>query len=255
MAAPYHPGVEMLNGNVDTQLTVNGITGGLLLRMKLCGVAAVIASSPYWLYQTWAFILPGLHPQEKRWGLLAVIDGQPLKAEGELLEALRIQRAFRDTVGLALTLECLAWSSAAIGDGERAATLRGGTENAWHTIGATDILMHGRRTRDLLAARSRFWEGAYETARQRGRGRSKDHLKAHHRPGLCPSAPGGASLGPATHRLHHEGVESTGAATQSRLADPAQVTCWGELTRCRFAPSLLDFGRRQTWEKWGARSR
>ena len=162
MAAPYHPGVEMLNGNVDTQLTVSGITGGLLLRMKLCGVAAVIASSPYWLYQTWAFILPGLHPQEKRWGLLAVIDGQPLKAEGELLEALRIQRAFRDTVGLALTLECLAWSSAAIGDGERAATLRGGTENAWHTIGATDILMHGRRTRDLLAARSRFGEGAYE---------------------------------------------------------------------------------------------
>jgi len=112
-------------------------------------------------------------------GLLAVIDGQPLKAEVELLEALRIQRAFRDTVGLALTLECLAWSSAAIGEGERAATLRGGTENAWHTIGATDILMHGRRTRDILAARSKFGEGAYEAARQRGRGRSIEELVAY----------------------------------------------------------------------------
>ena len=40
---------------------------GLLLQLKLCGLAAIVASSPYWLYQIWAFILPGLHPQERKW--------------------------------------------------------------------------------------------------------------------------------------------------------------------------------------------
>jgi sec-independent protein translocase protein TatC len=85
VAKPYHQGVEMLNGKVDSKLTVNGITGGLLLQMKLCGVAAVIASSPYWLYQIWAFILPGLHPQEKRWSRVFAAVAGPLFLGGVAL--------------------------------------------------------------------------------------------------------------------------------------------------------------------------
>ena len=34
-----------------------------MLQLKLCGVAAIVASSPYWLYQIWAFIVPGPAPQ------------------------------------------------------------------------------------------------------------------------------------------------------------------------------------------------
>ena len=41
--------------------TTQGAGGGLMLYLKLCGFAALIGTSPYWLYQIWAFILPGLH--------------------------------------------------------------------------------------------------------------------------------------------------------------------------------------------------
>jgi len=58
---------KLLKGGTESQIVVRDATGGLLLQMKLCGVAALIVSAPYWLYQIWAFIVPGLHPHEKRY--------------------------------------------------------------------------------------------------------------------------------------------------------------------------------------------
>lgn len=46
---------------------VPGVSGALSLEFKLCGIAAVVVTSPYWLYQLWAFIVPGLHANERRW--------------------------------------------------------------------------------------------------------------------------------------------------------------------------------------------
>ena len=60
---PYNDAVEQLGDDVDTKPYVNGAAGPLLLQLKLCGVAAIVVTSPYWLYQIWAFIVPGLHPQ------------------------------------------------------------------------------------------------------------------------------------------------------------------------------------------------
>jgi sec-independent protein translocase protein TatC len=75
---PYHNAVRQLGGKVDTKLVVNGITGGLMLQMKLCGVAAIVAASPYWLYQVWAFVLPGLHAGEKKWSRVFAAVAGPL---------------------------------------------------------------------------------------------------------------------------------------------------------------------------------
>ena len=72
------------NGTVSIQV-VQDATGGLLLQMKLCGVVAIIASSPYWLYQIWAFILPGLHPKEKRYTRMFVAVAGPLFLGGVAL--------------------------------------------------------------------------------------------------------------------------------------------------------------------------
>ena len=44
--------------------TSPGATGPLLLQLKLCGVAAVMVSSPFWLYQMWAFV--GARPAAAR---------------------------------------------------------------------------------------------------------------------------------------------------------------------------------------------
>jgi sec-independent protein translocase protein TatC len=64
---PYDDAVLRLDGEVPSELVLGGVTQPLLLQLKLCGVAAVVASSPYWLLQLWGFIVPGLHQHEKRW--------------------------------------------------------------------------------------------------------------------------------------------------------------------------------------------
>src|ERR1700710_1924974 len=77
----YHPhpvARERLQGKVDTKGTISGAGGPLLLQLKMCGVAAVVATSPYWLMQIWGFIVPGLHPQEKRWTKIFAFVAGPL---------------------------------------------------------------------------------------------------------------------------------------------------------------------------------
>ena len=64
---PYNDAREQLGASTQTQAYVAGATGPLLLQLKLCGVAALVVSSPFWLYQIWAFIVPGLHESEKKW--------------------------------------------------------------------------------------------------------------------------------------------------------------------------------------------
>jgi sec-independent protein translocase protein TatC len=82
---PYTQAQEQLRGSVQTEQVVQDATGGLLLQMKLCGVVAVIASSPYWLYQIWAFIVPGLHENEKKYSRMFACVAGPLFLAGVAL--------------------------------------------------------------------------------------------------------------------------------------------------------------------------
>lgn len=85
VTAPYRTAKGRIGDEVDTSLVVNGITGGLMLQMKLCGVAAIVASSPVWLYQLWAFILPALHASEKKWSRIFAAVAGPLFIGGVAL--------------------------------------------------------------------------------------------------------------------------------------------------------------------------
>jgi len=96
---PYDDAVERLNGKVDTQIVVNDVTGPLLLQLKLCGVFAVIASAPYWLYQIWAFILPGLHPSERKWTRLFVVIAGPLFFAGVATAYFVLPKAIEVLIG------------------------------------------------------------------------------------------------------------------------------------------------------------
>jgi len=75
---PYAIAREQLEGQVQTTPVISGAGGGLLLQLKMCGVAAVIATSPYWLLQIWGFIVPGLHAHERKWTRLFVMVAGPL---------------------------------------------------------------------------------------------------------------------------------------------------------------------------------
>jgi sec-independent protein translocase protein TatC len=76
--APYNDARLALEEKVQTAPYVKGATGPLLLQLKLCGVAAIVVSSPYWLYQIWAFIVPGLHPNERKWSKVFAAVAGPL---------------------------------------------------------------------------------------------------------------------------------------------------------------------------------
>ena len=85
---PYNEARQALANRhppIKTQAVVNGATGGILLQFKLCGVVAVIASSPYWLYQIWAFVLPGLHAKEKKYSRMFAAVAGPLFLAGVAL--------------------------------------------------------------------------------------------------------------------------------------------------------------------------
>ncbi len=45
-------------------------------------MAAIVATSPYWLYQIWAFVLPGLHAHERTWTRVFAAVAGPLFIAG-----------------------------------------------------------------------------------------------------------------------------------------------------------------------------
>ena len=67
---------------VESTGVIGGIGNPLLLRLKICALATVVLTSPFWLYQIWAFIVPGLHPNEKRWTQLFAVVAGPLFIAG-----------------------------------------------------------------------------------------------------------------------------------------------------------------------------
>ena len=79
---PYDQAVSRIRNGTSTEIVVNDVTGPLLLQLKLCGVFAILASSPYWLAQIWGFVVPGLHPHERRWSRVFVAVAGPLFIAG-----------------------------------------------------------------------------------------------------------------------------------------------------------------------------
>jgi sec-independent protein translocase protein TatC len=64
---------------------VNGVLSGLTLELKVALFAGLIMACPIWLYQLWAFLAPGLHKNEKRYGLGFTAAAVPLFVGGAAL--------------------------------------------------------------------------------------------------------------------------------------------------------------------------
>ncbi|HWJ66782.1 MAG TPA: twin-arginine translocase subunit TatC [Nocardioides sp.] len=95
---PYQKAREAL-GEERTIATTSGAAGGFLLYLKLCGLAALIGTSPIWLYQIWAFILPGLHREEKRWTAIFAVIAGPLFIAGIALGYLTLPKGLEILIG------------------------------------------------------------------------------------------------------------------------------------------------------------
>jgi sec-independent protein translocase protein TatC len=95
---PYEAAAERLGENT-TMATTSGIGGGLLLYLKLCGFAALVLTAPYWLYQAWAFVLPGLYARERKMTRVFVAVAGPLFLAGVALGYLTFPKAIELLIG------------------------------------------------------------------------------------------------------------------------------------------------------------
>ncbi|MCF6508851.1 twin-arginine translocase subunit TatC [Blastococcus sp. MG754426] len=66
-------------------LLITNVFGGVFIRLKVSFLAGVVLSAPFWLYQLWAFITPGLKRNEKRYGVGFVAVSSTLFALGAVL--------------------------------------------------------------------------------------------------------------------------------------------------------------------------
>jgi sec-independent protein translocase protein TatC len=77
----------------------NGPGAGLLIYFKLCGFASIVLTSPLWLYQIWAFIIPGLHASERKWSRIFVTVAGPLFLAGVFLGYVTLPKGLEILIG------------------------------------------------------------------------------------------------------------------------------------------------------------
>ena len=72
-------------GSQGCELIVTKPTGGFNFRLKLTALVGLGLSSPFWLYQLYAFIVPGLTDRERRYALPFVLSAVLLFLAGTAL--------------------------------------------------------------------------------------------------------------------------------------------------------------------------
>ncbi len=96
---PYAEALKNLPESQKSEGVTSGAGGGLMLYLKICAFTALLITCPVWLYQIWAFIMPGLHPSEKRWTRIFVAIAVPLFLIGVVLGWLTLPKGLEVLIG------------------------------------------------------------------------------------------------------------------------------------------------------------
>ncbi|WP_062464625.1 twin-arginine translocase subunit TatC [Demequina soli] len=85
----------------DALVTVNfsGIATALDMQIKMSLVLGIVVSAPWWLYQLWAFVAPGLHQRERRYTFAFLGAAVPLFFSGVAFGWWVFPRAIRVLTG------------------------------------------------------------------------------------------------------------------------------------------------------------
>jgi sec-independent protein translocase protein TatC len=70
---------------LQAEAVMTGVANPFVVQAKVALVAGIVLASPVWLYQIWAFIVPGLHPNERRWTLAFAAIAGPFFIAGVVL--------------------------------------------------------------------------------------------------------------------------------------------------------------------------
>jgi sec-independent protein translocase protein TatC len=102
--APYcNLPADLRYGDPDTGcgLLILDVFGGVFIRLKVAFLAGMVLSAPFWLYQLWAFITPGLKRNEKRYGIAFVTVSSLLFAGGAVLAYISLSAGLELLLSLA----------------------------------------------------------------------------------------------------------------------------------------------------------
>jgi sec-independent protein translocase protein TatC len=66
----------------DAKLIAVGVFSPFFVPLKVLGMAALLLSLPWWMYQIWAFVAPGLYGHEKRFAIPLIVLGSLLAYVG-----------------------------------------------------------------------------------------------------------------------------------------------------------------------------
>lgn len=101
---PYVDGIAPLlkrQGFDATLVLSGGIGSAFTFRLKVALVLGLVLSSPVWLWEAWAFTLPALHRNEKRWAYLLTATGVPLFVGGVVVGYLVLPKGIQVLVSFA----------------------------------------------------------------------------------------------------------------------------------------------------------
>ena len=92
---------EKYLGREGCDLVTRKVMGAFMFRLKLTALAGLVATSPVWLYQIWAFITPGLTRKEKKYAIPFAISSFVLFAAGATVAFLMLPTGLRILLGFA----------------------------------------------------------------------------------------------------------------------------------------------------------
>ncbi len=82
-----------------TEPIISGAGQPLMVYLQLSALATTVLTAPLWLYQLWAFVVPGLHRHERKWTAIFVTIAGPLFLAGVALGYVTLPKGLEILIG------------------------------------------------------------------------------------------------------------------------------------------------------------
>lgn len=89
------------NNSNDCTLIYHGVLEGFTTRLKVSAISGAVFTAPFWLYQIWAFITPGLRKNERKYTLIFIAASTLLFASGVTLAYVVLSKGLHILLGQA----------------------------------------------------------------------------------------------------------------------------------------------------------
>jgi len=99
ITAPYC-NFSLSHGAPKCSFNLNGPLDQFMLQLKISLYVGLVLAAPFWLYQLWAFVAPGLHRRERRYTYAFAAAAAPLFAVGFYLGFLLVSRSMVFFLGM-----------------------------------------------------------------------------------------------------------------------------------------------------------